>query len=540
MKHFLLLFLTLMTIQASGQSYEWINHMGSPGVDFSNNVKMDKDGNTYISGFYREGGFMIGGDELPYVDNMDSFLAKLDAVGELIWVVPFYGKGVFDRTEGIEIDDDGNIYLLSQIQEVQNIGDQITLEIDSLNRNDILLLKFAPDGHLIWHKIYGGPESDIGYNFLFRDNDIVIAGHFMDTLHFDDIYLVSSFFQDMFIASLDFDGNVNWAKKYGSDRRDRLYEVKEHANGDLAVCGYSSGEWTFGETELVENGALFNGFTGRLTSDGEPLWAAQIFSTGLVNKAQVWSITTDNENNTYIATTLEEGNIIDSVHYDAKMASQFTVIKYSPEGEIDWLHVAEVDTGYNKRTEARTIKYADERIWVGGGISPGAKLFGKEYDDVGVLNMYIAVLDKSGTLITDFYDGGDGAAIVYGLEVVGEKILCTLYSGGEVILDGELFTTQNSDIIVVHVDFDEVLAAVDDEHVDIAPFVFPNPARDVLNVRVDNETYRRIEITDIMGRSVLISPVSSQIDIAHLLAGNYYVRFDAGTYSVLVPIVIVR
>jgi type IX secretion system substrate protein len=539
MKLQLVLFCALLTLQAHGQSYDWINHFGSPGSDFSNNVKMDKDGNTYSAGFYRLGGFEIDGQVLPFVDAMDSYLAKFDTGGALLWAIPFYGKGVFDRTEGLEIDEEGNIYVLSLIQEIQNIGDQITLEIDSLNGFDILLMKFTPDGQLIWHKIFGGPGSDLAYHFLRREDDLLLVGHFRDTLYFDDITLVSTNEnQDMFIASLDLEGNPLWARRYGGFGHDRLYEIAEHENGDLAVCGYAAGDWQFGSTVLEARESRYNGFTGRLSSDGEPMWAAQILTQDNSN-AGVSSITTDEANNTYVTGALTGLSRIGSDEYDAKGTGLFFIIKYMSSGDIDWVHVADTQNG-SDYSGGGIIKYVDDRLWVGGSIGREMQFLGKDFSDLDTTNFYIAIMDDDGNLISDFYDGGAGYAFCGTLEIIGEKILCALFANGDVVLNGVPYSTRDYDIIVAQIDFSDVISSVDSRQVENQPIIFPNPVKDILNIEMTLDAFKEIQVLDNMGRTLIISPVRSQIDVSSLIAGNYYVRFVAEGRTFVLPFLIVR
>jgi len=539
MKLYLLLLCALLTLQTHSQTYDWINHSGSPGADYSNNVKFDSDGNSYSTGFYRLGGFEISGQVLPYVDNMDSYLAKFDDEGELLWVVPFYGKGVFDRTEGIEIDDDGNVYLLSTIQENQNVGDQITLEIDSLNNIDILLLKFTPEGQLLWHKIFGGPSADLAYQFLLREDDLVLVGHFRDTLMFDEKTLVTlGSSQDMFVTSVDLDGNTRWARSFGGNGHDRLYEIAEHENGDLAVCGYAAGEWVFGSTMLEARDSRFNGFTGRLSSDGEPKWAAQILSENNTN-ASVSSVTADDENNTYVTGVLTGLSKIDTTVYDAEETGLFFVIKYNTSGIIDWLDVAEIN-GSPDYSVGATISYVNNRIWLGGGIGGGMKFLGMEFDDLDTTNLYIAVLDKGGNLMGDFRDGGMGSAVCSGIDVQGETILCSLWANGDIELNGTSYTTRDNDIIVAQIDFGYVISSVKSKQVESRPNIFPNPASNILYVENTGGAFEEVHVIDAMGRTVIKSRLESQIDVSNLIPGNYYVRFISEDQDLLVPVVIMR
>jgi len=530
----------VISLTLHGQSYDWVKHFGSPGSDYTLNVEFDQDGNVYATGFYRAGPFVIEGDTLPFIDNMDSYLAKFDPAGNLLWVVPMYGQGVFDRTEALEVDANGDLYLLSTIQDVQSIGDQQMLQVPLGNDIDILLLKFDTDGNLLWSRTYGGPSSDLAYNFLLRDSDIVLVGHYNDTLRFsDDVFLTDTTgSQDMFVAAVDLNGEPLWARHFGAERFDRLYELAEHSNGDLAVCGYSSGNWTFGATDLEQGVSTFDGFVGRLTANGEPLWARQLLSLGN-NNGQVWSVTADDEGNTYVTTAMYGQTMVDDTMFDAGESAQQVIIRYDEVGEIDWLQASETNGSMDDAT-GYAIKYAEGRIWAAGSIGRGMEMFGVTYNGLDTTNLHITVLNTSGTLLTDFYEGGAASSIGFGMDVMDETVICAIAANGDAQFNGQSFPTSSDDPIIARIDFSDVLLDVGDSPSNAGVRLYPNPASEYLFIESPEQHFSTIEMFDAGGRRVLSSKYQSEIAVNHLLPGSYYLKLGGNENSLMLPVVVVH
>ena len=524
MKHLSILILLFYFQISNSQTYDWENLIGGDGFDFSNQVAIDGDGNVYNSGFYREGNFMIGDSILPFVDNMDSYFAKYSQTGDLLWVIPLYGLGVWDRTEAIQIDSNGDVYLLSTVENELSIGDQQDILIPEENSFDILLMKFTAQGELLWHKTFGGPGSDLGYNMLINDQEIILLGHFLGTLIMGDVELNADD-QDMFIASLDLDGNVNWAQKYGGAGLDRLYGVAIHSNGDIAVCGYARGDWQFGST-LLESvvDVSYHSFIGRLDSEGNPIWAAQMLNE---IRTQAQNITTDNNGNSYIS------------YYDNDY-DKFQIAKFDTDGLQAWEYSSENSTD-TLTALATEVIFMDGKLFVTGYLSKGNNLFGTVYEEIENTDYLLAIINLDGTLDTLLHDGGSGKIKSYGMYLNSTgAVALSLIANGIVEINNTNLGMAIDDILVVKLNIDDIISSISEQKIRTNEIIlYPNPCSDLFFIENGSPTvFDQIIIYNQLGEQVSKLEYSDKINVSTLESGYYLVLLVGEGKSVTLKIIV--
>lgn len=98
---------------------------------------------------------------------------------------------------------------------------------------------------------------------------------------------------------------------------------------------------------------------------------------------------------------------------------------------------------------------------------------------------------------------------------------------------GELITFTNGDVEefapVFNVKYKAEFASVDENEPLVNDFiVFPNPAKDQLNIYTKGKSYDRVEIINLQGQTVLVSnAIVNQLNISSLNAGQYLIRFSS-------------
>ncbi|WP_299115400.1 T9SS type A sorting domain-containing protein [uncultured Winogradskyella sp.] len=105
-------------------------------------------------------------------------------------------------------------------------------------------------------------------------------------------------------------------------------------------------------------------------------------------------------------------------------------------------------------------------------------------------------------------------------------------------------TTTNSNIVTtinytadeVEVEVVEVLSIDDVSVIDFS--LYPNPAKDVLNIQTNNVTINSVSIYDMLGKEVLsVKEVNNSIDISNLKSGIYLIKIATNEASVTKKIV---
>jgi uncharacterized delta-60 repeat protein len=128
---------------------------GGANAEVTNGAAVASDGSTYL------GGFTTSFDPFGR-DN--AFLAKFTPEGSLSWQRTFDGPGDFsiDRANGVAVAPDGSVYAAGQ---TVGVG------------NDVLLLKFSPDGSLVWQRRWDAGGQETGEDVaVASDGSVYVTG----------------------------------------------------------------------------------------------------------------------------------------------------------------------------------------------------------------------------------------------------------------------------------------------------------------------------------------------------------------------------
>lgn len=189
--------------------------------DSAKGIALDDSGYLYIVGKVTSA-----------ANGADVWLAKYDsATGNPApgWSSPVTYDGNPGRDavgQGVALDNDGNIYVVGYEDELGSF-------------DNVLLIKYAPDGSLLWKRTYNGPASDFDNGFgiaVDRNNGFVcVVGRDRAVVGDDRI----------FIRSYNTDGDVLWTQIIDTvGNPDAAFGAAVDEDGYLYVCG---GIWVNGQ-----------------------------------------------------------------------------------------------------------------------------------------------------------------------------------------------------------------------------------------------------------------------------------------------------
>jgi len=253
------------------------------GVRITQNV-LDAAGNSYVTGDF-SGDVTFGNVALPSSGSQsDMFTAKLDAAGNVLWVVRVVGA--FGC--GIAVDAGGNAYVTGGFLDTATFGpfslvSRVNTRLSPYGRN-VFVAKLNPAGAFVWAVRAGGDSEDIGNGIaLDTAGNIYVCGRYTGGLNanaadFGATRLSSNnYYYDIFAAKLDPAGNFLWAAGGGSFQADQAYGIAVDATGNAYVTGFVNGSFgtvvRFGAITATVQGDE-DAFVAKLSPVGIFQWVA--------------------------------------------------------------------------------------------------------------------------------------------------------------------------------------------------------------------------------------------------------------------------
>ncbi|OLY90681.1 delta-60 repeat domain-containing protein [Cnuella takakiae] len=334
----------------------WVSRYESPvgGADFASAIAVDRQGNTYITGW-------SAGKETGF----DYTTIKYNAGGKELWVRRYNGPGNGeDKAVALVLDSLGNVYVTGSSRGSGTGLDYATLKYDS-------------EGRLLWEKRYDGKGSDDKPAAMTIDPKgrlyITGQGH-VPGGPTQPGYLTLSY---------DSDGNQRWVRGYGSGAYATALTLD--ALGKLYITGSSPAAAT---------GHDF--VTLKYDPDGRQLWAARY--NGPENGAdRANDLVADQDGNVYVTGVTQSG-------------TYFTTVKFNKDGVKAWdARYRFQDDPYNTNEARKVALSPDGSIIVTGTSwadfatvgydSSGQELWVKRYDEsYGSSEPSALHVDKAGNI----------------------------------------------------------------------------------------------------------------------------------------------
>ena len=266
MKRLLIVLLALpLATQLAAGRWIWGSSFGGPGMERVWDIAADAAGNLMVTGEFTEY-LLIGGLNIPSLGLVDSFVAKFDPQGILLWC---HALGSLNETAGLGVgaDAQGNCYVGGFFNGTLHCqGDSLV----SQGIGDAYVAKFDPAGSLLWLRSFGGPANDLVHGLSVNDGgQVFVAGWFADTLSFaPGQSLVSSGGSDIFTASFSSAGEPLWARPGSSPGVDYGYKIACDDQGNSYTTGVATNGCDFSGLSFPGSGV----FVAKYNSQGVPQW----------------------------------------------------------------------------------------------------------------------------------------------------------------------------------------------------------------------------------------------------------------------------
>ncbi len=411
----------------------WAFNVGGTEWDEGCALAVDTQGNVYVTGwFWGSADF----DPSPTTYNLtsngnwDMFLAKYDALGNLLWAFNVGGAGWNDKGNALAVDTQGNVYVTGWFWGSADFDPSPTTYNLISKSKDIFLAKYDFSGKLIWALSVGGGNEDEGLA-LFTDlqGNVYMTGTFMGTVDFDPSpfirRLTSNGGKDLFLAKYDPWGNLLWAYNIGERNNDQGVALFVDPKGSLYLAG------NFINAADFDPGPSVHYFTSNGEQDG---LIAKYDTTALNTMLTLFSndvgsllwdisdaIAVDHLENIYIA-----GMFQDSIDvllgpqsyylYAQDTAYEAFVAKYNKHGVLLWAkRIGGVVWVSDLKVDDK------ENVYIVGGFKGDLSVNGLLWRALDGIDGYVIVLDSIGTLVESYRLGGKGDDWITAIAIDGAQ-----------------------------------------------------------------------------------------------------------------------
>ena len=351
--------------------------IGSPGVDVSYGSATDSEGNVYLTGI--TSGSIEGNSQ----GGFDVWVSKYDRQGQELWREQFGSSGG-DRSYGIEIDNEDNIYLTGQTD-----GDLFS-DRNSPESEAWIAKLDGSNGEQIWGRQYG---IDVTGGNTTGSFDLAVDGEgsvYASGLAIKESTLPRDQFDfdvqdDSYVIKFDTDGNQQWFTEFGGPFFDESYGIDVDDQGNVYATGWTQG--LVEESDPSRPLLKYDYWLSKLDSSNGEVEFTQQFNSSNDGLEFAWDVETDSQGNAYVSgwTTGNLAGENDSFNYDPFLA------KYNPDGTQEW--VRQFGTGGDDAVYTASFDIdSEDNIYVTGYTN--SNLGG---DNQGEYDTWVAKYDSEGT-----------------------------------------------------------------------------------------------------------------------------------------------
>ncbi len=241
----------------------WAVSSSSTGNCWSVDVAEAPDGSIAVAGgFEGIANFAentTGAATLNGVDSSDSYVARFDVEGTLLWVQRMAGID-FTDVRGLDIGPDGAVYVAGLIYNSITFAAGTPQEISFVSDDggDGFVACYEAAGVLRWaRQVDGTGIEELHDVAAMPDGGVIVAGLYFDEItlgagEVTETTLTPTGFVEAMVASFAPDGKLRWAKTTGSTVLTTAWSIAALTDGSIAVVGDFNGSTTWGTGETNE------------------------------------------------------------------------------------------------------------------------------------------------------------------------------------------------------------------------------------------------------------------------------------------------
>ena len=183
----------------------WSKNYGGTGLEYGGLIKKAHDGN-----------FLCVGQTLSFGSgNYDTYIVKINPLGDTLWTKAV-GSPLIDLVTRCIILPNDDFILLS------------SLDSTGFGNNDVQFIKMDANGNVLWNRLYDAfNDNEITDILQSSDSGFILTGS-TNSFGAGDY--------DSFVIKVDSLGNLSWAKTYGGILGEGSFHIVKSSNG-YAITG---------------------------------------------------------------------------------------------------------------------------------------------------------------------------------------------------------------------------------------------------------------------------------------------------------------
>jgi hypothetical protein len=221
---------------------DWARKLGGSALEYAKGgICACFDNNIFVTGGFRNDLFYTDVGSIPSAGGWDTFLAKYDPDGNVLWCNNIGSGALNQRPNSLKVDKSGNVLIGGFFSDSIYFDETTTLYSDD-GIDDYFYSKFDTDGNLLWAKQIKSIENIISGRIFAIDateNHYYFSGFFADSTIFPNDTIVSlNNSYDIHIIATSLDGDVEWIRKIAGKGDDLSYGIVVDESDNVYLSGY--------------------------------------------------------------------------------------------------------------------------------------------------------------------------------------------------------------------------------------------------------------------------------------------------------------
>ncbi len=411
----------------------------SPGVTVQRVVDVASDDAQIVATGRYQGALRVGGTLLPGDTTDDGFVASMDPLGNLSWLVRIGGLDD-QRPLAIALDGSDNAYVVGTFVTEVRVGMHVLP--GPVDRTSAFVLKLSDTGEVVWLQALTstGPVtlSDVA---VAEDGHVQVVGTVVGDLDLGGTIIAGGAVADWLVLSLGSTGGVAWATHHDATMTPHAVAT---SGGVTYVAGKLAGTVSLGVEEVTASGPN-DGVVVAYDASGAVTSHRLLPGTALVSIQALALLDGD-----LIAAGSFGGDVElgDGLLRTATDVDAF-VARYGPDLATTRWALA-FGGAATQRVEDVTVDALTEIALV--GVNTGELALGA-VAHAGGTDAFVAKLDAEGSLrfVTSYGDASDDVALGVAVQPTSRNLFVVGYFAGDITFGTTTHTALDDDGFIVKV-----------------------------------------------------------------------------------------